>query len=174
MRLKSNLKSDAYLSAMKEQMEGHFEFGKERFTGFFLGRAFSVTHHCGAEWNRKITNEKNTAVGFVRESADGCIVSFIRLRGLLSPPLFLACFAFVFLLMMLGLLAQGQPEGVLPQILGFSAVFSLILTAVCGVVSAFMECLTEAGQEGRKILNALLLDPSDVFSYTNNINHVDF
>ena len=50
-----------YLQAMKQQMSGHFQFGVERYTGFFFRNCFYVTHHAGFEWNRKITNQKNAA-----------------------------------------------------------------------------------------------------------------
>ncbi len=178
MRVDSALNPDRYLDAMKERMGGHFEFGRERYTGFFLGKAFSITHHSGAEWNRRITNEKNTAVGFVRETEDGCSVFFIRCKGLLSPPLFLTTFGIMFLILLVGALVQTAVGTITLQVFlkaaGLCAVICFAVTLVSALCSAFAESLTQAGQEGRRILNALLLDPTDMFSYANNENQLDF
>ncbi len=92
MKIQSELSAQRYLFAMKDRMAGHLEFGNERFTGFFFGSFFSVTYHSGYEWNRRISNQKNTAIGFVRKDANGCSVSFICLKGLLAPAQFLRAF----------------------------------------------------------------------------------
>ncbi len=174
MKIESALKPKEYLDAMKERMEGHFDLGNERFTGFFLGRAFTVTHHAGAEWNRRITNEKNTAVGFVKKTDMGCSVSFVRCRGILSPPLFLTTFAILFIPLLLTLMIGTVTQEISPMdILNVGGV-CFGITLFLGLATALCESLTEAGQEGRKILNALLLDPTDIFSYTHNQNLLDF
>ena len=89
MIIRNHLSPKEYLSAMKGRMSGHFELGQERFTGFFLGRLFYVTHHAGYEWNRRITNEKSAALGYVKKVETGCEVHCIRFRGMLCPLQFI-------------------------------------------------------------------------------------
>jgi peptidoglycan/LPS O-acetylase OafA/YrhL len=58
-----------------------------------------------------------------------------------------------------------------PWQVAFTALCFLGALAISAMYTLF-ESLTERSQEGRHILNALLLDPSDPFSYTNNRNRI--
>ena len=164
MRIISSLTPKAWLSAAKEQMSGHLELGAERYTGFFIGPWFHITHHAGHEWNRKITNQKNAAVGYVRKTDDGCELRFMLFKGMLCPA------QFIFWLCVFAAIC------VLYTISGIAAVAdfwpSMIIALGIGIlllpIATLMESLTEQSQEGRKILLALLLDPDDPFSYLHN------
>ncbi len=169
MQIESGLNKKQYLSAMKESMEGHFAIGKERFTGFFLGNAFTVTHHCGYEWNRRVTNQKHTALGFVKDTQEGCIVRCIWLPGLLAPTQFLFTLSYLLAAMFMALLIEGQIDRMPAPAYGFVALFALAVTALAALISAITDTVTEAGREGANSLMALLMDPSDPFSYTHNI-----
>lgn len=166
MILSSTLSPNQYLSHLKEQMGGHFSFGMERFTGFFSGSYFCITHHAGYEWNRKYTNQKNCALGFIRKTETGCEVRFIRFKGALCPPQFIGLTLMMFILMLLMFLLEYQDFHVL--VLAVCAGLSLIITSMAALIATFFECLTPESEEGRKILIALLMDPADPFSYLHN------
>lgn len=166
MILSSPLSPKNYLSHLEGQMGGHFSFGMERFTGFFAGRCFCITHHAGYEWNRQYTNQKNCAVGYVRKTDTGCEVRFVRFKGALCPPQFICLNLMMFVLMMIMFLIEYQDFHVL--VLAVAAGLSLITTSLAALISTFFECLTPESEEGRKILIALLMDPEDPFSYLHN------
>ncbi len=166
MRISSSAPPKAYLSALKERMGGHMELGQERFTGFFLGRFFTVTHHSGYEWNRRITNVKNTAIGYVKQTGHGSQAHYIHLRAMLAPTQFW----FYFLMLWI-------PMGLMSLIGGLEAfwIMTLVLLVsmlVAAPMSALMECMVEESEDGRRRLKALLLDPADPFSYLNHQNEL--
>ncbi len=145
-----------YLYHMRENMSGHMELGAERFTGFFLGSWFYVTYHSGYEWNRRYTNQKNAAMGYVKDTEGGCEVHFSRFRGTLCPMQFLSlvlvCEVF-FLLQML------FSQVFLPQFLWMP----LALAAVCAPISTLFESMTEKSEEGCRTLLSFLMDPEDPY-----------
>ena len=156
-----------HLNAIKENMGGHFTFGAERFTGFFLGRWFHVTHHAGYEWNRRYTNQKNAAVGYVKETESGCEVRFVCLKGALVPAQFLLYLCLLPVITLAMMLSDG---------LTGLALFKTLLLIEIGILAVFaplftlFESMTERSEEGKRILLAMLLDPKDPFSYLNNRN----
>lgn len=156
MKIRSPLSSKQYLSAMKSHMESFTDFGVQRYTGIFVGRFFSVTHHSGHEWNRRITNEKQRAIGFVAKDAEGCTVHCIRLAGYTNPISLIV----LTLLYSLAFCVQEQGFDLLLKVWWMPVVCTL-LTAV---ISAAASCWTERGEEGARMINALLIDPVDPFS----------
>lgn len=162
MKYRSDLSCSAYLFSMKEQMSGFTEFGIERFTGIFIGRFFSVTYHSGHEFNRRITNEKHRAIGFIKPDDKGTMVSCIRLAGLTNPLSLIGIFAFCFLIV---LLRGGFEVAIMPQML----MVNVAITLITALLTAFTDSITERGQEGSKILTAFLIDPADFYSLVNKV-----
>ena len=165
MRIISSLTPKVWLSAAKEQMSGHLELGAERYTGFFIGPWFHITHHAGHEWNRKITNQKNAAVGYVRKTDDGCELRFMLFKGMLCPAQFLltlCMFAIVFtyLYAIDGVHASSD--------FTVAAAITSIFGILGMLIATLVESFTERSQEGQKTLLALLIDPADPFSYLHN------
>lgn len=161
MIIESTLPKAAYLRALKDRMESHFTFGLERPTGFFLGPLIYVTYHSGWEWNRRITNQKNTAVGFVKTAEGGTEVHCIFLKGPLAPHLFIPLFCAVFVLC----LSYTDPTvNWTPDVLIPCVPISFLLTLVCAGLSGYLESLTEKSEEGAGILRSILANPSDPFS----------
>ena len=156
-----------HLDAIKENMSGHFEFGAERFTGFFFNNWFHVTHHAGYEWNRRYTNAKNAAVGYVKKTENGCELHFVCLKGLLIPAQFLSLLVLLIPLVFLMAMSQGiTDEGIIGRVLLFEFIAAIPLS----LIGTFFESVTERSEEGKRVLLALLLDPKDPFSYLNNKN----
>lgn len=166
MKIRPSLSKKEYLSALKARMGSPFHFGMERSCGFFLGGFFYITHHCGHEWNRKITGERNTAIGIVRKDADGCKVSYAMIKGLLAPHCLLGMFLFC-LAICLTVLLQ---EDVDPATRVFTLPISIVFPLLAGLGNAVTEGMSEQSEEGRNILRCMLLDPADPFSYMNNHN----
>ena len=166
MRVQSDSTPEGYISAMQEQMQGHFDFGQERFTGFFFGRVFTVTYHSGHEWNRRISNQKNTAVGYVRKTKSGCEVRCACLRALMAPTQFLLYYCLLLILALFSLFFSNAGD------IAAFAPFALIAFAILLVIapiSALVESFTDAGETGKRTLISFLLDPSDPYAHYNKI-----
>ena len=166
MVIQSPLPKNAYLAAMKGQMEGHFEFGVERYTGFFLGKFFYVTHHTGYDLGQRYSNLKNAAIGYVNKNDNGCEVHFIRFRGLCCPLVFLSVWIVMGLALSFGILFRTQGD-----MKALSIVWALAFgaTLLGALISTPIESLTYAGEEGRRCLLSLLFDPTDPYANINNV-----
>lgn len=159
MNILSAVPKDEYLEAMKSQMGSFTAFGSERLVGTVIGPFFSVTYCSGSEWNRKITNEKNRAIGYVRAVPEGTEVRCVRLAGMTNPASLICFFAVYFLVVCY----QGFEAGVTDLGVRFNVVLALICTAVTALVTALTDSLTERGQEGYRVLTAFLHDPRDFY-----------
>ena len=157
MRISSTLSPKEYIYAIKAQMSGHMEFGIERFTGFFLGRLFYVTYHSGYEWNRRITNQKNAAIGYIRRTENGSEIRFLRFRGALCPLVFIP----LYLPILAVLLFMGSQRIFSADEFLFAMVAYHIMISISVLISTFVECMTERSEDGRKTLLSMLLDPTD-------------
>jgi len=166
MIFQSNLPKSAYLAATKGQMEGHLQFGAERFTGFFVGNCFYVTYHSGWEYNRRITNQKNAAMGYVKRTDEGCEVHFRRFRGLLCPMQFFPLLIFFELALIFGtLVRQRWTSGALLLSLGIG----LAAVTVTALISTAAECCTEGSEDGRRTLLSFLMNPMDPYENYRNV-----
>ena len=158
MIIQSNLQAKDYLPALRGQIDNRITFGQEHLSGFVLGSVFSVTYHSGYEYDRRYSNPKNSAIGYVRETENGCEAHFLHTTGLLYP--------FGYLLMMLGtaafyfcfVLANHAPEMLAaPIILGFTFLFPLLPI----LVSAVFESFTDRSLDGAATLFRIMRDPKD-------------
>lgn len=149
----SSMTKKSYLLSLRCKMSASSDLGQKRFTGFFLGSCFYVTHHAGFQWNRKITSQKNAAIGFVKDTENGCQVRFLTFRGIFCSLVFLPVFL-VFLLMSQFMGAvNGAPMDV-------SLFLGLIIMAVYAPLATLFEVMTEESEEGHCLLLSLLHDPS--------------
>ena len=162
MKVYSKLPCSVYLYEMKEHMDSFTEFGIERFTGLIIGRFFSITYHSGHEFNRRITNEKHRAIGFVRPSDGGTEITCIRLAGMTNPLSLICTFA---LFVLAVLLVEGSELAFSPVML----IVNAVLTAIIALATAFTDSITERGQEGSKVLSAFLVDPIDFYSLVGKV-----
>lgn len=160
MKIISKLSCDAYLYEMKQQMGSFSSFGMERFTGIIIGRFFSVTYHSGHEFNRRITNEKHRAIGFVRSCDNKTEVSCVRLAGMTNPLSLLGLYLFCFLIC---LLRGGFDLALMPEMM----IANIGISLIAALLTAFTDSITERGQEGSKVLTAFLIDPVDYYSLLN-------
>lgn len=162
MRIYSQLTKKQYLTEMRRQLGSFSSWGDERYTAIILGSFFWVTYHSGYEWNRRITNEKNRALGFVRDSYGGCTVHCFCTRGYLDIVSGLAMFAISFGLCWFLTWFMSLSDPVLNEMLLFlpliESVFATLVTAVTSFVHTGM---TERGCWGRLMLLALLHHPED-------------
>ena len=154
MIIRSELPYKQYLFELKNNLDGIFEFGEERVAGTVIWRFFSITSHAGYEWNRRITNEKQRAVGFAKPDGDGTKIYCIRLAGLTNPVSLVA----LFLLCMVISLFKME---------GFSVAalqISLLTTVITAIISAIGDSWTERGHEAYRTLTAYLVDPKNYYS----------
>ena len=169
MRIQSDLSKTEYLDSLKKRMGSTFAFGVERFTGFTVGRLFYVTHHAGYEWNRRISNQKNAALGYVEQTPEGCHARFICFKGMLCPGQFLLGCLLTAIIAFFSFISQSDWTDEAATIIFGCCAAALILGTL---IEAWSESLTERSEEGRKCLLALLLDPSDPFAYLNPKNEL--
>lgn len=165
MELFSPMNPKEYLTALSDTMGSFSAFGDERFTGFTVGKWFYVTHHAGYEWNRKYTNQKNAALGYVEQTHDGSRVRFVCFKGALCPAQFLFLWTVVVAFYAIALLAAGI---LLPEAFVLAIALITVVIVVSALIGTFFESLTERSEEGRRCLIAHLLDPADPFSYLNH------
>ena len=168
MIIHSDLPKKAYIKAIKERRESPFRFGSERFCGAFLGGLFCVTYHCSTDWNQRITGERNTAIGIIKKDGDGCQIRCFTVKGLLAPHYLLVLFLF-FLICSVSVVSRDQIS-VLSHI--YATLISLAASVLMGIGTAIAESFTEQSAQGKRILCSILLDPTDLFSYMNNIKEI--
>ena len=141
-------------------MSSSLDLGQERFTGFFLGRLFYVTHHCHYEWDREIKNPKNAALGFVQTSVTGSDVHFLTFRGALCPLIFLP--------LLLLMLTIGIIKGI-PDQMGMNAIIAFVITVIYAPIDALIESATMRSEDGQRALLSMLTDPTDPLANYNNV-----
>lgn len=158
MKIDSEYTPKGYIHHLRCHMSAHSDFGAERFTGFFAGHFFYVTRHSRFEWNRKFTNPKNAALGYVKKTENGCQVRFIRFRGMLCPmeflPLLLFCLSACLLVFAWDGLSQYYP---------FALLLAFFCIAFYAPLETLLECMTEESEQGRRILLSFLKDPADPY-----------
>lgn len=148
MRIVLPLEKKEYLHDLCQRMDSWFSFGESRFTGVVLGSFLYITNHAGYEWNRRITNEKSRAIGFVTRHGDGCEVKVIFTWGYLDPVSLIWMY-----LLMLGILQLRDPGSPVAYIL--AAVIALGICAISAVQCWF----TQRGQQTFDDLLSLLYNP---------------
>lgn len=157
MTYHSELLVKTYLYELKSQLDSIFDFGMERFTGMVIGPFFSVTHHCGYEMNRRITNEKHRAIGYVSRTENGTRIKCVRLAGMTNPLSLIGIFLFYEFFLVIsdgGALAFTAP----------AITVGVVMTLFIALITAVSHSVTERGQEGSRILTAFLIDPVDYYS----------
>lgn len=164
MEVFSELPKEEYLKQVKSRMDSFWKWGDERFTGFFLGNFFYVTYHSGYEWNRRVTNEKNRAMGFIDDRCGGTVVRFWRTRGYADPfsilSMFLLCFVGVSVMFWFMGISDGHRyfyDLMLPLALGVSVTETLL----SALITSWKHGITERGIWGRYMLMSLLHHPED-------------
>ena len=151
MNIHSSHNADIYLQEMRQAMGCSTDFGIERFTGIVLGRFFYVTHHCSYDWEARITCQKNTAIGIVKDHKDGCDVQFFVTRGDLRPQFLIPIYAIFLIISLLFTLPAWFA-------LHYSGLFTLL-----AIMSAIIEPLTSASKDGYKSLISFVKNPQNPY-----------
>lgn len=156
MKVKSKLPCNAYLLEMRESLSSFTDFGRERLIGFVVGNFFVITHHADFEWNRRITGEMHSAIGFVKAEDTGTKVICMRTAGALNPISLIALYCFSLLCTLF--------NGLLFESTGLSMLIALVVSLIAAGITAITNSVTEQGAEGRKTLTAFLIDPANYYS----------
>ena len=150
MRLERSISKPDYIQALRKHMGLVSDVGRQRFTGVFWGNFFYITHHAPWEWNRKITGERCSALGFVTATENGCRVRYLKFIGASDPKSWIKFFLLFYIIFSLKGWDWSHP---------ISWPLILIGTALCAV-SSLLACLfTENGLFGALRLTNLLKDP---------------
>lgn len=152
MVFESPLTSAEHRRWLKQNMEYPFSFFTERFAGFAIGPVFYVIHHSEYQHDRRYTSPKNAALGFIRNTENGCRLHFLTFRGLLCPSQFLVLYLIGLFFSIFKAAEYHEDLSLLPWI-----IFAILL--VVAGVSAFAESCTERSEEGRYALLQLLSGP---------------
>jgi hypothetical protein len=149
---------------MRKQLDSFWSWGDERYTGIVLGNFFWVTYHSGYERNRRITNEKNRAFGYVADCHGSTMVHCVRSKGYLDPIAILGVFMLTFCLAVLfcwlSFFSHDIPD-MKQVILTMPFVISIVCTIFGAIISYIQTGMTERGIYGRYVLMALLHHPED-------------
>ena len=171
MKIDSPLSSKEYLAGIRNNLGSYSDFGSERYTGIVLGRFFWVTYHSGYEWNRRITNEKNRAWGYVKDTNHGCRVCGFRTLGLLDPLMILLILvlysAVAAICVYLRFVEEFWSPDEIKTLAVTMAVVVAVATAFVALYSGFVTMVTERGQMGKSYLLALLHHPDDPYNHLN-------
>ena len=160
MIIRSELPYKRYLCELKANLGSIFSLGEERVAGTVIWRFFSITSHAGHEWNRRITNEKQRAIGFAKPDGDGTKIYCIRLAGLTNPISLVGLYLFGILVF----LAKGGftlASGGLSSDIWW---LCLVVTLVTAGITALTDSWTERGMEAYRTLTAYLIDPDNYYS----------
>lgn len=152
-RISSPLNPGTYLALIRRSFGFPLAVYSERVTGITIGRFFSVAYYCPFEWNRRITNECNRAMGYVKETDGGSEVRFIRSAGMLSTSWLLfwtAVFSAFYYVK-------------LEEISLFSVLLCAAAAFVLCLVTAFIDSLTEEGIQGAGVITRLLEKPDEFY-----------
>lgn len=152
MEILSTNTADEYLYELKENMGSSTDFGVERFTGLILGRFFCITHHCSFEWEDSCTCQKNTAIGIVRDSVEGCTVKYFTTTGELRPQILIP----VYLIAIIVSLVFAGNMGL--------AAYTIGCFTLAAILTAIIEPMTQAGKDGKKSLHSLMADPQNPYN----------
>ena len=163
MQILSPLSPKAYMRALRSRLGSFLSIGTERITGIAFGRFFSITHHAGYEINRRITNERNNAIGYIKKTPEGVQVRYWRTKGITTPQALLFWIPVNFLLSLLSCRENGMYE---PWV---AVLLTLGLTLFVSAGSAFCDSLTERGKLGEMEVYGLLYDPSDPLAYLDSL-----
>lgn len=162
MKLQPKQSAKDYLASLSGRMDSVSNFGTERFTGFHIGKFFYVIHHSEYQYDRRFTNPKNAALGYVKDTENGCEISFLKFKGILCPSQF---FLYYIITILLGIIIYGIK---LVNELSLAVVLLAIYTPLfilIGSVYAFIESMTDRSMDGEAALLALLEDPDNPFTY---------
>lgn len=151
--ISSGLPPKTYLALLRRSFGFQLAVYSERVTGVTIGQFFSVAYYCPYEWNRRITNECNRAIGYVKEVDGESEIHFIRSAGMLSP-LWLLFWTTVF-----SVFYYVKLE----EISFFSVVLCAVIAFVLCVVTAFIDSMTEEGVQGAGVITSLLQKPDEFY-----------
>lgn len=158
MTVQSELQTKDYLPALRRQIDNRITFGQEHISGFVLGNVFSVTYHAGYEYDRRYSNPKNSAIGYIRQSESCCEVHFLHTTGLLYPFGYLLTVLGTAALFLFFVVMNQAPEMLTaPIMLGFTFLFPFFPI----LVSALFESFTDRSQDGAATLFAFMRNPKD-------------
>ena len=151
MRIISKLDKDAYLRTMKCSMESRFDFTSERLVGTIIGPFFSIAHCAGHEFNRRITDERNRAMGFVRSRGGETEVFFIHTTGMTNPLSLVLMFTLCIVMFAIADFSVLSEPAVW--------IGSLVATGIAAIITAVSDSLTERGMAGYETLMKFLQHP---------------
>lgn len=158
MVIHSELGSKEYLHALRNRIDNSFSFGETHVSGFVLGKVFSVTYHSGYEYDRRYGNPKNSAIGYVRQTEDGCEARFLHTTGLLYPFGYLFAVLYTIAIYVFYAIINYAPELLsFPLLAGFGLLLPIVIIAI----QAFGESFTDRSMDGAATLLCLMQDPKE-------------
>ena len=142
-----------YIANVKTHLDPLWNFTQDRYTGFFIGGFFSVTHHCEYNWFHRITSQMNSAIGYVSSTETGCTIHLIRFKGILHPLRFLPYILFCYIITTF---KQG-PWWTFP--------LTALLFTIVALIGTLIESFTQGSVDGEDALWALLLHPDNPYAH---------
>ncbi len=152
MTIHSVFHADTYLHNLRQAFGSPTDFGLERFTGICFGRFFCVTHHCSSyDWEKRFRYQKNTAIGIVNNTDNGCNIHFFTTKGDLRPQWLIPVYLILTVISV-----------IFTQTFLFALHFGGIFT-LAAILSAIIEPFTDGSKDGYKSLLSLLKNPNNPY-----------
>ena len=148
MKILSQLTPKEYRERFREALDSRLAIGSERFTGWMIGRVFSVNYFSGHEFMRRNYPILNKAMGFVRETDGKAEITFLTFMGITDP--------FSFLLMYLGCMIIFAIADIPMSIAWWG---SLLWYGGFAVFTFLCTALSERGSEGNRMLKVFVEHP---------------
>ena len=148
MRVLTELTVTEYREQFREALDSWLAFGSERFTGWMIGKFFTLNYFSGREFMRRNYPISNKAMGFIREKDGKAEVCFLTFMGITDPV--------SFLLMYLGCLIVLKISEV-PITIGWW--LSLLWYGAFALMTFLFTALSETGSEGNKMLKVFVERP---------------
>ena len=150
MHIISPLSPDDYRNAVRASLSNFSNPYRERFTGFFIGKWFYLSHHCEHEYGHRNTPHC-AAVGYIKKVENGSELHYLSFRGMLCPLTILPL-----LILWIVICLSAQPFQLHP--ISSILIGTLLIMFLAGLETIF-ESLSERSQEGVDALTALIDDP---------------
>ena len=146
----SPLSPNDYRNAIRASLSNFSNPYRERFTGFFIGKWFYLTHHCEHEYGHRNTPQ-SAAAGYIKETENGSELHFLCFRGLFCPVPFL-----VIMLLTTAFCWVGFESHLSPWI---RIVIGMIIALCLTGFRTLMESESKRSQESHDALMDLMDDP---------------
>lgn len=148
MKVLSDLTYHEYRERFKEALDSPLALGSERFTGWMIGKFFTLNYFSGQEFMRRNYPIQNKAMGFLQKKDGKTEIRFLTFMGITDPLSFLLMYVGCLIILAVADIPFGMSWWISLLWYGAFALMTFLCTA-----------LSERGSEGNKLLKVFVEHP---------------